>query len=137
MVARVKGTKAGFVPSDSNVRPDQALADIVALKARTGHSTVAVTADGTADGRLLGIVTSRDYRVSRMARSTKVADFMTPMDKLVTAEEGVSLKEANDIIWDHKLNALPIVSKDGRLLYFVFRKDYASHKENPEELLVL
>ena len=60
---------------------------------------------------------------------------MTPFDRLVTAPEGTSLKEANDIIWEHKLNSLPIISQDGRLLYFVFRKDYEQHKENPGELL--
>jgi len=135
MVARVKNYKSGFVVSASNVTPDATLADILALKARNGFSTVAVTADGTANGKLLGIVTSRDYRVSRMDPATPVAEFMTPGDKLVTALEGVSLKEANDIIWDHKLNSLPIVSKDGELRYFVFRKDYANHKNYPDELL--
>ena len=135
MVARVKGYKAGFVPSDSNLPPDAVLQDVLDLKARNGHSTVAITEDGTGRGRLLGIVTSRDYRVSRMDPATPVADFMTPSDRLVTAPEGTTLKEANDIIWDHKLNSLPIVSGDGRLLYFVFRKDYEQHKENPGEML--
>ncbi|MGM9614139.1 MAG: IMP dehydrogenase [Oscillospiraceae bacterium] len=135
MVARVKNYKSGFVVSASNVTPDATLADILALKQANGFSTVAVTEDGTPNGKLCGIVTSRDYRISRMDGSTRVSEFMTPLDKLVTAEEGVSLKAANDIIWDHKLNALPIVSKEGNLLYFVFRKDYASHKENPDELL--
>ena len=135
MVARVKNYKSGFVVSASNVTPNATLRDILTLKAQNGYSTVAVTEDGTPNGKLCGIVTSRDYRVSRMDESARVADFMTPFDKLVTAPEGTSLKEANDIIWDHKLNALPIVTKDGRLAYFVFRKDYASHKENPDELL--
>lgn len=135
MVAAVKGYKAGFVTSNSNIRPDQTLADILALKEKTGHSTVAVTEDGTANGKLLGIVTSRDYRVSRMETSASVSSFMTPLDKLITAPEGTTLKEANDIIWDHKLNSLPIVTKDGRLSSFVFRKDYDSHKKNPMELL--
>ena len=135
MVARVKGTKAGFVPSDSNVRPDQTLADVVALKEKTGHSTVAVTEDGTADGKLVGIVTSRDYRVSRMDLATKVVTFMTPVEKVICAKEGISLAEANDILWDNKLNQLPVISEDGRLLYFVFRKDYDAHKSNPMELL--
>ncbi|MEE1186237.1 MAG: IMP dehydrogenase [Acutalibacteraceae bacterium] len=135
MVARVKGYKAGFVKSDSNIRPDQTLKDILDLKEKTGHSTVAVTDDGTADGKLLGIVTSRDYRVSRMSEDEKVENFMTPLNKMVTAKEGISLSEANDIIWDRKLNALPVVSNDGKLCYFVFRKDYDIHKENPNELL--
>ena len=135
MVARVKSFKAGFVRSDSNITPKATLADVLALREATGHSTVAVTEDGTADGKLLGIVTSRDYRVSRMTGEEKVATFMTPLEKLVTAPEGTSLKEANDIIWDHKLNALPIVSNEGKLVAFVFRKDYDQHKAKPNELL--
>ncbi len=135
MVARVKGHKAGFVRSDSNIRPDQTLADILELKAKTGHSTVAVTDDGTGTGKLLGIVTGRDYRVSRMSPDLKVEEFMTPLEKLITAPEGTTLKAANDIIWDHKLNSLPIVDKAGCLVAFVFRKDYDTHKQNPNELL--
>ena len=135
MVARVKGYKAGFVKSDSNLRPDQSLADVLDLKACTGHSTVAITDDGTPEGKLLGIVTGRDYRVSRMDPMDKIETFMTPLAKLITAPEGTSLKEANNIIWDHKLNSLPIVSADGKLKYFVFRKDYDDHKNNPLELL--
>ncbi len=135
MVKRAKDYKAGFVKSDSNVACDSNLSDVLALTQRTGHSTIAVTEDGTPDGKLLGIITSRDYRVSRMTPDTPVCSFMTPMDKLVWAPEGTSLKEANDIIWDHKLNSLPIVTADGKLKYLVFRKDYASHKQNPNELL--
>ena len=135
MVAKVKNHKAGFVVSASNLTPEDTLADVLALKARNGFSTVAITEDGSANGKLLGIVTSRDYRVSRMDPSMKVADFMTPRAKLVTAPASTTLKEANDIIWDHKLNALPIVDDNDCLMYFVFRKDYASHKENPLELL--
>ncbi len=135
MVAKVKGYKAGFVTSASNLTPEHTLADVLALKARNGFSTVAITEDGTANGKLLGIVTSRDYRLSRMSPSDKVADFMTPRAKLVTAPASTTLSEANDIIWAHKLNALPVVDDEDHLMYFVFRKDYASHKENPLELL--
>ena len=135
MVARVKSYKAGFVPSASNITPDATLGDVLELKERNGYSTMAVTSDGSATGKLLGIVSSRDYRVSRMELSTRVSEFMTPLEKLVTAPEGTSLKEANDIIWDHKLNSLPIIDAEGRLLYFVFRKDYAEHKNNPNEIL--
>ncbi len=135
MVKRAKDYKAGFVRSDSNLRPDMTLADVIALRERTGHSTMAVTDDGTPAGKLLGIVTSRDYRVSRMGPETRVDTFMTPLEKLISAPEGTSLKEANDIIWDHKLNSLPIVNEAGQLCYFVFRKDYDSHKQNQDELL--
>ncbi|MBR2861186.1 MAG: IMP dehydrogenase [Clostridia bacterium] len=135
MVARVKGYKAGFVTSDSNIRPDATLREVVALKEATGQSTVAVTEDGTANGKLVGIVTGRDYRLSRMSLDQKVETFMTPLSKLIYAKEGTTLSEANDIIWDNKLNSLPIVSDDGHLHSFVFRKDYEQHKSNPNELL--
>ena len=135
MVARVKNYKAGFVVSASNIMPEQTLADVLELKAKNGYSTMAVTDDGTAHGKLLGIVSSRDYRVSRMSTELRVSEFMTPLEKLVTAPEGTTLKEANDIIWDHKLNSLPIVDAEGRLVYFVFRKDYSEHKANPNEIL--
>ena len=135
MVRRVKNYKAGFVTSDANIRPDDTLADVLALKEQFGHSTMPVTDDGTATGKLLGIVTGRDYRVSRMAPDTKVREFMTPFEKLIYAYEGVTLKEANNIIWDHKLNSLPIITKDGHLCHLVFRKDYDADKEHPNSLL--
>ncbi len=135
MVAKVKNHKAGFVVSASNLTPDATLADVLALKERNGFSTIAITADGSANGKLLGIVTGRDYRVSRMDVNEKVSTFMTPREKLVTAPADTTLKAANDIIWENKLNALPIVDEKDNLLYFVFRKDYASHKANPLELL--
>ncbi len=135
MVRKVKSYKKGFVTSDSNLKPSATLADVLALKEKTGHSTVAVTEDGTAHGKLVGIVASRDYRISRMALTEKVADFMTPLDKLVIAPDTTTLKEANDIIWDNKINSLPLVDENGCLKYMVFRKDYDSHKENVNELL--
>lgn len=135
MVRKVKKFKAGFVTSDSNLSPDQTLADVLALTARTGHSTIGITHDGQPNGILKGIVTSRDYRLSTDSLDRKIADFMTPFEKLITGRKGITLSEANDIIWDHKLNTLPIIDDEGRLLYFVFRKDYDSHKENPYELL--
>lgn len=135
MVARVKNYKKGFITSTSNLTPDDTLSDVLDLKNKTGHSTVAITDDGTANGKLLGIVGSKDYRVSRMDPQTKVKDFMTPREKIITAPDTTTLKEANDIIWDHKLNALPLVNKDDHLTYLVFRKDYDSHKENTNELL--
>ena len=135
MVRKVKAYKAGFVTSDSNLRPDQTMQDVVDLKARLGHSTIAITKDGTSEGKMVGLVTSRDYRVSRMSPDTKISEFMTPFEKLVYAKDGCTLSEANDILWDKKLNALPVVDDEGRLKHFVFRKDYDNHKSNPNEIL--
>ncbi len=135
MVAKVKSHKAGFVVSASNLTPEHTLADVLALKEENGFSTVAITDDGTATGKLLGLVTGRDYRVSRMNGDEKISTFMTPRVKLITAPLGTTLKEANDIIWENKLNTLPIVDENDHLMYFVFRKDYSSHKAHPLELL--
>ncbi len=135
MVKRVKDYKAGFVTSDTNLKPDSSLAEVVALKEKSSHSTMPVTDDGSSHGKLMGVVTERDYRVSRMSMDTKVSEFMTPVDKMVTAPADTSLKDANDIIWDHKLNSLPLIDKKGCLVNMVFRKDYDSHKSNPNEML--
>ena len=135
MIARVKDYKAGFVVSDSNVSPENTLADIIELKESSGHSTMPVTHDGTSHGRLLGIITSRDYRPSRTPMDARAYEIMTPREKLVVAPVSTTLTEANDIIWDHKLNALPIVDENDNLVYMVFRKDYDSHKMNPLENL--
>ena len=135
MVARVKGYKAGFVVSDSNLKPTATLADVLDLVGEKGHSTIAITEDGTPNGILKGIVTGRDYRVSRMSTDLCVSEFMTPFERLITAPADTTLKTANDIIWEHKLNSLPIVDGEGHLLYLVFRKDYSQHKGNPLEVL--
>jgi IMP dehydrogenase len=115
MVARVKGYRAGFVVNNSNTSPENTLADILALKEKTGYSTVAVTTDGTPDGKLVGLVTGRDYRVSRMALDTKVCSFMTKFENLIHADVNTSLSKANDIIWDNKLNCLPLIDSEQRL----------------------
>ena len=134
MVRRVKNHKAGFVISNANLTTENTLADVIDLKARTGYSTIGVTDDGTSNGVLLGVVTGRDYRPGKDPLDKKVKDFMTPFSKLITGNLGITLNEANDIIWDNKLNTLPIIDHDQKLRYFVFRKDYDNHKENPDEL---
>ena len=135
MVSRVKQHKAGFVVSDASLSPDMTLAQVLQLKEATGHSTMPVTDNAQATGKLLGVVTERDYRLSRMSLDAKVSDFMTPREKLIVAPAETSLKEANDIIWDHKLNSLPLVDAEDHLVYMTFRQDYDSHKDNPLEML--
>ncbi|MBR1579384.1 MAG: IMP dehydrogenase [Selenomonadaceae bacterium] len=136
MVQRVKNYKSGFVSSDSNIKPTTTLREMLALLEQTGHSTMAVTDDGKPTGKLLGIVTSRDYRITRMTGDEPAQDFMTPFDKLIYADaDTTTLPMANDLIWQHKLNMLPLVDKKQRLRYMVFRKDYTDNKTNPLELI--
>ena len=134
MVRKVKKFKAGFVISDANLKPESTLADVIAVQKRTGHSTIGVTQDGTPNGKLVGMITSRDYRVGVNPMDTKVEALMTPFSKLTVGKVGMTLKDANDIIWENKLNTLPIIDEDQKLVYFVFRKDYDSHRDNPNEL---
>lgn len=136
MVNYVKNYKSGFVSSDSNIKPTTTLTEILALKDKTGHSTMAVTEDGTSTGKLLGIVTSRDYRITRMSMDKTAEEFMTPFSKLVYADASTTtLTQANDMIWDNKLNMLPLVDKNQRLRYMVFRKDYTDNKQNKHEII--
>ncbi|MDF9828872.1 IMP dehydrogenase [Parabacteroides sp. PF5-6] len=134
MVRKVKKFKAGFVISDSNLTPDHTLRDVLRLVETTGHNTIGVTHDGTPNGKLLGIVASRDYRLEKDSMDRPVKDFMTPFSELIVGRLGMTLSEANQIIWDNKLNTLPIIDDEQCLQYFVFRKDYDSHKDNPYEL---
>ena len=135
MIARVKSYKAGFVTSDSNIKPDQTIEEVIALTEKTGHSTVAVTEDGSAHGKLVGIITGRDYRIGHFAAGAKVSEYMTPLSDLVTGKDGITLSEANELIWRHKINQLPVVDKNGALVSLVFRKDYSTHEAHPLELL--
>lgn len=135
MVSKVKNFKAGFVRSDSNLKPDNTLKDVCVLTKKTGHTTIAVTENGTATGKLSGILTSRDFRLDNCDWDTSVSKVMTPFEELVYARDGISLQEANELIWKHKLNALPILDDNNHLLYLVFRKDFNEHMQNPEELI--
>lgn len=135
MVAKAKNFKAGFVKSDSNLLLNSNFQYVLDLKKKTGHSTMPITDDGTATGKLLGLLTDRDYRISKVDLNAKVSEFMTPFEKLICCKKGVGLSEANEIIWKHKLNCIPIIDENQKLCHLVFRKDYDSHKENPNELL--
>jgi IMP dehydrogenase len=133
MVRSVKNYKAGFVVSDSNLRGDATLADVLGLTERSGHSTLAITEDGLPTGKLLGIVTSRDYRLGKTPLSTPVREVMTPFKSLHCARVGIDLPEANELIWKQKLNCLPVIDERQHLQYLVFRKDYEAHQEHPVE----
>jgi IMP dehydrogenase len=135
MVRKVKHFKAGFVESDSNLRPDSTLRDVLMLIEETDHTTIAITEDGSPHGKLHGVLTSRDYRINKCDFNTPVKDVMTPFSSLIYACDGITLEEANDMIWKHKLNSLPVVNDDNCLLYMVFRKDYDEHIRNPLELV--
>lgn len=135
MVAKVKAHKAGFVASDSNLRPDATLADAVALAKKTGHSTMAITHDGTPHGTFVGILTDNDYWEYEDDLSAAVSRYMTPKEQVVFGTLGITLHEANRLLRQHKLKCLPVLDEKGRLHSLVFKKDYLDHRNNPDELL--
>lgn len=134
MVRQVKEHKAGFVESDSNLPPHATLEDAVALRRRTGHSTIAITKDGSKNSRLLGLLTSKDFWEFKDDLKRPISDFFTPVERLIMAEEGISLQEATEKLWKHKKECLPVIDKSGSLKALVFRRDYFDHKSNPDEL---
>ena len=135
MVRNVKKYKAGFITSDSNVTPDSTIKEVLELIEKTGHSTVMITEDGTANGKFLGLVTDKDYRISRVNLEDPVSKYMVKKENICFAKKGISLHDANDLIWDNKISCLPVLNEDETLDSLVFRKDYESDKENPNSLL--
>ena len=133
MVRTVKNHKAGFVVSDSNLKCDNTIQDVVKLTQETAHSTIAITEDGSSSGELLGLITDKDYRLSRVDLNSKVSESMTPFSQLIVGRKGISIEDANDLIWKHKINCLPIVDENRKLIHLIFRKDYDDHKKNPLE----
>lgn len=134
-VVTVKNFKAGFVVSDTNVRPEDSLRLLREVMARTGHSTAAVTEDGSAAGRLLGLVTSRDFHPQRHDPDAPVSSRMRPISEVAHALEGVTLSEANTRLWEERLDCLPVVDGHGHLRHLVFRTDYTDHKRFPAQLV--
>lgn len=134
MVRQVKEHKAGFVESDSNLAPTATLRDALELRRRTGHSTIAITENGERHSKLLGLLTSKDFWEYKDDLSQCVRGFYTPLERLVLAQEGVSLQDATNLLWKHKKECIPIVDAAGNLKYLVFRKDYYDHHSYPDEL---
>src|SRR3954469_16255468 len=95
MVKQVKNYKAGFVVSDSNLKPSATLADVLTLTEHSGHSTIAITHDGSPSGKLIGLITSRDYRLGYTPLESPVTDLMTPFKSLFCGKVGTALHEAN------------------------------------------
>ena len=135
MVRQVKAHKAGFVQSDSNATASMTLEEVMTLMASTGHSTVPVTHDGSATGKLEGIITDKDFWVYEDDLSHTVGEHMTPFKDVIHGEEGISLREANELLHRHKKDCLPVVDTQGHLSALVFKKDYEDHRRHPNELL--
>jgi IMP dehydrogenase len=114
MVSSVKRHKAGFRHSDINIKPSATLGEVATLLAAAEHDIAAVTDDGTANGLFLGLISSSDFHPTRHDLNESVATRMRPADGLVTAPPSISLSDANSLIWDRRLDVLPVVGAGGR-----------------------
>ncbi|MBI4812768.1 IMP dehydrogenase [Candidatus Falkowbacteria bacterium] len=134
MIRRVKGSKAGFVVSTSNLGPENIIADVLELHEKTGHSTIPITHNGTGIGRLLGILTEHDWKFEEN-RGRLVSEVMTQIEDVIFGPAGISLHGANSLLKKHKKSCLPIIDNEGNLQSLVFWKDLINHLNNPDELL--
>jgi IMP dehydrogenase len=127
-VRSVKRHKAGFRASDLNVKPSATLGEVARLLRDAEQEVAVVTSDGTADGTFLGLIGPGDFHPQRHPLDRPAEDRMRLAADLVTAAPDISLSEANSILWDRRLDVLPVVADDGRLVSLVQRKDYELHK---------
>ena len=127
-VEAVKRFKAGFQTQITTLSPEQSLADVIAIMADTGYSTFPVTDTGVFHGKLLGVITDKDFDV-RYDRTCQVAERMRTDVQVGVAID--DLKVANQLMIRYGRGFLPIVSAEGTLLSVVFKKDLDKHIQHP------
>jgi len=132
-VRAVKRNKAGFRHSDLNVTPDSPLSHLSALLREADTDVAAVTSDGTANGVFLGLIGANDFHLSRHPADLSARARMRPAAEMVTAPAGISLQDANSLLWDRHLYILPVIGDEGRLESLVLRRDYLMHKRFASE----
>jgi IMP dehydrogenase len=156
MVAAVKRHKAGFRFSDINIKPSATLGEAAYLLETAERDVAVVTDDGSPHGLFVGLISTADFHPqrhhlddsveSRMRPAVtlvterhhlddSVESRMRPAVTLVTAPPTVTLSEANTLIWDHRLDVLPVVDADGLLQSIVLRRDYELHKRFRNETI--
>ena len=128
MIGSVKRQKAGFRYSEVNVTPQTNLGELMQKLQAASQEMGVVTNDGTPGGVFLGVISTQDFHKDLHALTDTVETRMRPAGTLVTASPSISLSEANALIWEHRLEVLPIVSADGRLESIVLRRDYDLHQ---------
>ncbi|HQC51289.1 MAG TPA: IMP dehydrogenase, partial [bacterium] len=125
-VRKVKKFESGIVSEPITVRPDVLLADLFAMIEKSGISGFPV-ADG---GRLVGIITHRDIQFERDP-SKLVRDVMTPRERLVTAREGISLPEAQEILHKNRIEKLPLVDDEFNIKGLITVRDIKTVEKFP------
>ncbi|KAF8472056.1 IMP dehydrogenase/GMP reductase [Kalaharituber pfeilii] len=128
MVRKVKKYENGFILDPVVMSPQHTVRDVKAVKAKQGFAGIPITVDGKMSSKLIGIVTMRDIQFLK--------DDNLPLSKvmttdLITAPEGISLKEANAILASCKKGKLPIVDSNGNLTALLSRSDLMKNLHFP------
>lgn len=125
-VMKVKKSESGIIIDPVKVYPDDSIAKALDIMATYKISGVPVV---DKNDKLVGILTNRDLRFEK-DYSKKVKEVMTKAP-LVTAKEGITLEEAEQILHKHKIEKLPIVDDEGHLKGLITIKDIQKKKEYP------
>ncbi len=128
MVSSVKRHKAGFRYSEINVKVSATLGEVAQLLQNAQRDVASVTDDGSSSGVLLGLISTHDFHPKRHRLDDTVETRMQRVEDLVTAPPSISLSDANSLLWDRRIDVLPIVGDDGCLESIVLRSDYELHK---------
>ncbi|MFF3019143.1 IMP dehydrogenase [Streptomyces sp. NPDC057939] len=126
-VRAVKRHKAGFRTGEVTAAPDTPLGEVARQLAETEQGVAVVTKSGEPDGEFLGIIGLDDFHLERHGADETVGNRMRERAGLVTATASVSLSEANELIWQHHVDVLPVV-EDDRVVSLVLKSDYQAHK---------
>ena len=125
-VRRVKRAENGMIYDPVTIAPDATVGEALAMMARHHIGGIPVV---DPQGLLIGIVTNRDLRF-RIDNRQPISEVMTSGD-LITAQKGISLTEATEILMRSKVEKLPVVDQDGRLVGLITYKDLMKIKDNP------
>jgi len=125
-VMKVKKFESGMIVDPVTVEPDTKLLDVLKFMKRRSISGVPVARQG----KLLGILTARDIRFERNL-DQKVENLMTPREKMITVSEGIGLEESKQLLHRHKIEKLPVIDDNDRLIGLITLKDIEKTEKHP------
>ncbi|MCZ8286049.1 MAG: IMP dehydrogenase, partial [Bacteroidia bacterium] len=126
-VRKVKRSESGMIVDPLTVAESATISKALAIMSENKIGGVPVV---DKDKKFAGIVTNRDLRFEKNLKRL-VKEVMTPASKAVTASQGVTLKQAEEILQDHKIEKLPVLDKNKRLIGLITYKDIIKIKVRP------
>jgi IMP dehydrogenase len=126
-VRKVKRSESGMILDPVTLKETATIKDALDLMAEHKIGGIPVV---DANFKLVGIVTNRDLRFEK-SMTKSVLQVMTPKDRVVIAQQGITLKKAEEILQSHKIEKLPIVDKNHKLIGLITYKDIIKIKVRP------